>query len=340
MASVYGTTNSDILNAADGVTSGDDYVYGGDGHDTIRGLGGGDNLFGDDGRDRLFGGTGNDWLEGGEGNDDLFGGDNDDYLWGDEGDDELYGEDNDDYLDGGAGADTLEGGVGIDTAGYLGSPAGVFVSLYETYGGAWWGDAEGDWLNGIENLWGSKFNDVLWGNNYQDNALNGFQGNDILRGFGGDDSIDGGDGHDELYGYGDRDTLNGGSGNDRLEGGMGGDTMSGGSGADTFAWMYTAESDGTSWKTDIITDFNRAEGDLIDLHGIDADVYAAGNQPFTFIGDASHPFTAPGQISFAHAAGNPTNYTQIFLNTDADAEADGVIKVSEMYAVDGNWFVL
>ena len=38
MAFVYGMTNSDILNAADGVTSGDDHV-GGDGHDTIRGLG-------------------------------------------------------------------------------------------------------------------------------------------------------------------------------------------------------------------------------------------------------------------------------------------------------------
>jgi hypothetical protein len=28
-----------FFNAADGVTSGDDHVYGGDGHDTIRGLG-------------------------------------------------------------------------------------------------------------------------------------------------------------------------------------------------------------------------------------------------------------------------------------------------------------
>ena len=55
MAYVSGTTNSDILNAADGVTSGDDYVGGGDGNDTIRGLGGSDDLFGDDGRDKVFG---------------------------------------------------------------------------------------------------------------------------------------------------------------------------------------------------------------------------------------------------------------------------------------------
>jgi hypothetical protein len=39
MAFVYGMTNSHIFNAADGVTSGDDHVYGGDGHDTIRDLG-------------------------------------------------------------------------------------------------------------------------------------------------------------------------------------------------------------------------------------------------------------------------------------------------------------
>jgi hypothetical protein len=39
MAFVYGTTNSDIFNAADAVTSGDDHVPGGDEHHTIRGLG-------------------------------------------------------------------------------------------------------------------------------------------------------------------------------------------------------------------------------------------------------------------------------------------------------------
>jgi Ca2+-binding RTX toxin-like protein len=198
MASVYGTTNSDILNAADGVTSGDDYVYGGDGHDTIRGLGGGDNLFGDDGRDRLFGGTGNDWLEGGEGNDDLFGGDNDDYLWGDEGDDELYGEDNDDYLDGGAGADTLDGGDGKDIAAYYGSDAGVRVSLQPILLiGNSGGDAEGDRLVNIEDLAGSRYNDELFGND-QANLLWGMEGNDVINGGGGGDEIDGGEGIDTV----------------------------------------------------------------------------------------------------------------------------------------------
>ena len=106
MAFVYGTTSSDILNADDGVTSGRDHVYGGDGHDTIHGLGGDDDLFGEDGRDTLFGGDGNDWLEGGRGKDELNGGGDNDFLWGQDGDDELNGGNNDDYLDGGIGADT------------------------------------------------------------------------------------------------------------------------------------------------------------------------------------------------------------------------------------------
>jgi Ca2+-binding RTX toxin-like protein len=200
MAYVYGTTNSDILNAADGVTSGDDVVYGGDGNDTIRGLGGWDELFGDDGRDKLYGGAGNDWLEGGEDNDDLFGGDDGDLLFGEEGDDELYGEDNNDYLDGGAGADTLDGGDGRDIAVYYGSDAGVRVSLqpFLPIGrGNSGGDAEGDTLVDIEDLAGSRYDDELFGND-EANILWGMEGNDVLTGGGGGDAIDGGEGIDTV----------------------------------------------------------------------------------------------------------------------------------------------
>jgi Ca2+-binding RTX toxin-like protein len=231
---------------------------------------------------------------------------------------------------------------------YRDSPAGVFVSLYANYKHAWGGDAEGDMLfgNSIENLWGSKFNDVLWGGD-ADNVLKGFEGNDILRGFYGADTLDGGDGNDELYGDYSNDYLTGGSGNDRLEGGQGGDTMSGGSGADKFVWMYTTESNSGAWNTDSIMDFNRAEGDVMDLHGIDANDYwvpVPGNQDFTFIGDASHPFTAPGQISW-YIGGSPTGEpsgtdTYILLNTDTEPDAEGVIKVSGMHGVDASWFVL
>ena len=58
---------------------------------------------------------------------------------------------------------------------------------------------------------------------------------------------------------------------------------------------------------------------------IDADGNAGnGDTAFTFIGDASNPFTAAGQVSVAHVG----TVTFIQLNTDADAEADGVIRGS------------
>ena len=200
MAFVYGTTSSDILNAADGVTSGRDHVYGGDGHDTIHGLGGDDDLFGDDGRDKLFGGDGNDWLEGGKGKDELNGGGDNDFLWGQDGDDELNGGDNDDYLDGGVGADSLDGGDGRDIVSYYGSQEGVHVSL-QTFvligGGNTGGDAEGDTLSNIEDLAGSRYNDELYGND-QANLLWGMEGNDFINGGGGADEIDGGAGIDTV----------------------------------------------------------------------------------------------------------------------------------------------
>ena len=164
MAFVYGTTSSDILNADDGITSGNDAVYAGDGNDTIHGLGGGDILYGEDGRDTIYGGDGVDWLYGGKNDDSLFGGDDDDFLFGEDGDDELDGGNSDDYFDGGAGADTLDGGNGNDTAAYYLSEEGVHVSLNPAQwpgSGNSGGDAEGDTLVNIENLIGSRYDDEL-----------------------------------------------------------------------------------------------------------------------------------------------------------------------------------
>jgi Ca2+-binding RTX toxin-like protein len=210
MAYVYGTTSSDILNAADGVTSGRDHVYGGDGADTIHGLGGDDDLFGDDGRDTLFGGDGNDWLEGGRGKDELNGGGDNDFLWGQDGDDELNGGDNDDYLDGGIGADRLDGGDGVDTAAYYGSQEGVHVSLNPAQwpgSGNSGGDAEGDTLVNIENLIGSRYDDELYGNDHA-NLLWGMEGNDFIHGGRDGDQIDGGDGIDTASYEGSTEGVN------------------------------------------------------------------------------------------------------------------------------------
>src|SRR5262245_12878045 len=83
--------------------------------------------------------------------------DGDDWIFGLGGDDWIFGLDGNDILQGGEGADKLFGGDGIDTANYSDSWAGVTVNLQTGQGND--GTAEGDILDGIENVTGSRWND-------------------------------------------------------------------------------------------------------------------------------------------------------------------------------------
>ncbi|MDR6290294.1 MULTISPECIES: hypothetical protein [Inquilinus] len=180
-----------------------------------------DQLIGSDGNDTIDGLAGDDIIAGGLGNDTLIGGDGADRLFGGDGNDTLNGMAGDDTLRGGAGGDTLDGGDGSDIANYQGSAAAVQVSLLagETSGG----DAAGDTLINIENLYGSSFDDRLGGDNGR-NIIGGGAGNDTLIGFDGDDVMAGEDGNDN---------INGGDGNNRLTGGAGADTINGGKDIDS-----------------------------------------------------------------------------------------------------------
>jgi Ca2+-binding RTX toxin-like protein len=306
-----GTNADDVLEGDDGVNvlnghGGNDIIRGGAGSDTINGGEGNDILIGGAGADTLNGGFS---LTGGDGIDTAsyagsasavtvslatgigHGGDAEgdrlsliDNLIGSEFDDTLIGDANANRLDGGAGADRLDGGLGIDTAGYSDSSAAVSVDL--TTGMGTGGDAQGDTLIGIENLVGSRFNDVLRGN----------------------------------------------EASNTIEGGGGLDTMSGGAGADLFVWHSTADSGATLSTADIVTDFNLAEGDKIDLSQFDADPLVAGQQHFRFVGTGA--FTAPGQINWF----SDGHDTFIALNTDADAGTEMLIRVQGVHTVDASWF--
>ena len=70
---------------------------------------------------------------------------------------------------------------------------------------------------------------------------------------GGNDTLEGGLGDDIIFGQ---------EGNDLIIGGAGNDTLTGGSGADTF--KFTSANDGI----DHITDFNAAQGDVLDISSI------------------------------------------------------------------------
>ena len=208
-------------------------LVGGGHDDQLEGLGGNDVLIGGTGADYLDGGSGNDTVsyEGssgvhvdvGSGNmrgwerglvtgghatgDTLISIEN---ITGSVGHDRLYGNSvanilkggkGNDWLWGFAGADILDGGDGIDSASYSASEsgAGVTVNLsgatnngYITARG---GDAEGDRLINIENIGGSRYNDILTGDENA-NSLTGNSGTDTLEGMAGEDTLDGGTGID------------------------------------------------------------------------------------------------------------------------------------------------
>ena len=64
-------------------------------------------------------------------------------------------------------------------------------------------------------------------------------------------------------------------------------------------------------------DFNAGVGDLVDLAGIDADVFAGGDQAFTFVGAFSGR-AGQAVLSFD----GPTNLTTLSLDVNGDGVAD------------------
>ena len=177
-------------------------------------------------------------LTGGAGNDRLYGGPGggDDVLEGGPGEDALYGGIGDDVMEGGAGADTLRGGPGADTASYAQSDAGVEIRLHS--GVVQGGHAEGDVLDGIENLRGSAHADILEGDGSA-NRLDGGGGVDWLSYAASDAGVDvrlrngtGSGGHaegDVITGF---ENVEGSSYNDVLGGDSGANHLVGGDGND------------------------------------------------------------------------------------------------------------
>lgn len=190
-------------------------IDGGGGNDLRVGTQSDDRIRGFDGADRLYGNAGNDVLEGGQGND---------------------------VLNGNGGDDTLDGGIGSDwaiyftelqeyeqTGGYLSgeSSSGVTIDLRIT---APQSTGQGrDTLISIENVGGSRFNDLLFGND-EANILVGDNGDDVLIGNGGDDLFFGDKGpfwntfDETIYIYGNNSYV-------------------GGSGIDTVSYQNHSDSD-------------------------------------------------------------------------------------------------
>ena len=114
------------------------------------------------------------------------------------------------------------------------------------------------------NATGNASNNVMTGNTGK-NILGGGNGDDTLDGVKGNDTLNGGDGKDKLYGDVGNDILSGGLSDDILDGGAGHDFLTGGAGADTFVFNANAAKGGGS---DTVTDFNAAQGDVLDFHNL------------------------------------------------------------------------
>ena len=231
-----------------------DSIYGSHAKETLIGKGGADVLSGLAGNDVLDGGNGADYLSGGRGNDTLVGG---------------------------AGGDILDGGEGTDTASYATAAAGVVVRIVAE--GSSGGDAAGDSLLSIENLTGSRFNDIL----------NGDAGGNVIIGGAGDDVI---------RGYQGIDTLLGGSGSD--------------------AFTFNTELDGLS-NVDFIADYNIAQDSIrldnsvfsgLPTGRLSTDAFTSGNAATT----ATHRIIfngLTGEISFdadGSGSGDAVVFARVF----------------------------
>jgi Ca2+-binding RTX toxin-like protein len=209
--------------------------------------------------------------------------------------------------------------------------------------------------SGVDVLIGSEGNDLIYGGSGNDQIRNGgrghdtmyggsgddflndeFHGNDWLFGGTGQDSLEGGWGNDRLFGGADNDRLSGqqhddwlegGFGNDTLGGGPGSDVLVGGAGADRFWFTATftpngIENPNTLGKpADKILDFNRAQGDLIDLQFLDADADQGYLQDtFVFV---EGPDDVPGRIWFE----GDEDVCMVHINTSAAAGVEISIEV-------------
>ncbi len=311
-----------------GGTSGNDVLIGGAGHDSIVGAQGHDSLVGNGGHDILVGGNGIDTLVGGDGNDTFVYGHHSTANNGDV----IADFANGDVIDlSGMDANIWPAAPGNQDFAFIGANAFSGTAGELRYaGGVLSGDVNGDGTRDffitIANNYALGVSDMLGvelGNTDPDDPddpgdpgggysmLGGTPGNDVLIGGAGRDSIVGAGGHDSLVGNG---------GDDILIGGNGIDTLVGGAGKDTFVYGHHS----TANNGDVIADF--ANGDVIDLSGMDANIWPAapGNQDFAFIGANAFSGTA-GELRYAGGV--------LSGDVNGDGTRDFFITIANNYAL-------
>lgn len=331
------------------------------GSDNITGFG---NVIGN----TITGNTGNNTLDGGLGADTLAGGAGDDtYVVEDAGDmaTELAGEGTDEIrtaitsftlitdienlvyvgignfsgtgtaqnnvITGNSGNDTLNGGGGLDTLrGGLGNDIYIVDDQSDIVTEAGDGNTDEVQTTSAAYILGLNLENLTF------TGAGGFNGtgNEL------DNVIAGGGSADQLFGLGGSDTFLGLGGNDTITGGGGHDILGGGTGADTFAFLDLTDS--TVGNFDFISDFSVADGDLIDLSAIDANIVEGIDQAFVFIGNITFTggFNSPaGEVRFFYDAMADRTFVELNLD-DGGATADAMISLFGNVALTAANFIL
>lgn len=257
--------------------------------------------------------------------------------------DTIYGLNGDDILKGIGGADTIYGGNGNDVLAGFGGLSGSDGNADYLEGGLGNDSASGD--EGDDDIFGGGGNDALRGDQGNDSVY-GNDGIDRLEGGDGDDILHGGEGDERgafqapnsggtlvayeggLFGGDGNDAIHGDDGNDDIIGGLGTDAMYGGRGQDTF-FFASIEEIGKGSTSDLIGDFRRKDGDLIDLSAIDAKEGGSDNK-FKYIGDDDFS-DKKGELKYKNG--------KLSGDTDGDGKADFTLLVNTNKMV-GDDFVL
>jgi Ca2+-binding RTX toxin-like protein len=219
-----------------------------------------------------------------------------------------------DIIDGGAGSDLLAGGDGNDQ--YLVDNVNDTIS-----------ESAGEGTDSVSSSVNFTLSDNVENLTLTGSALRG-TGNALantLTGNTGANRLLGGDGNDVIYGKAGNDVLVGGAGQDKLFGGVG---------ADTFLFGANSSSAALA-RADIVADFKKWQGDSIDLHFIDADATAKGNQAFDYIGTKSFSGDA-GELRLAKSGDG----SYLRGDVDGDGKADFSIFLDDIYNLKADYLVL
>ena len=169
-------------------------------------------------------GNGDDYLWAGDGNDTLNGGTGEDYIITGSGKNTVNAGDGDDeiLITLADGADKVDGGAGIDEI-EIRNISGTFTAKASTVVNTL---ADGTTIVNIENydLYGTNDKNTIVTLGGKDHIVT-YDGDDTVKAGAGDDYIDGGAGNDKLYGEAGNDTIFAGSGKDAIDGGSGTDTV-------------------------------------------------------------------------------------------------------------------